>query len=111
MQGEAQAGLQGMIDFDERDLIAHAEAAGFVDIRLPPTLLAEVTTESMVDTRDWDVFLRSSPNPLSPTFGEAIDTALTQDERAQLEAVIRPQIEQGRGSTRHARAFLNARKS
>ena len=67
-----------MIDFDERDLLAHAEAAGFVDIRL--TLLAEVTTEPMRDTRDWEVFLRSSPNPLSPTFGEAIDAALTPEE-------------------------------
>ena len=108
MQGEQQAGLEGMVDFDERDLVAHAEAAGFVEIRL--TLLAEVTTEPMLETRDWEVFLRSSPNPLSPTFGEAMDAALTPDERARLEAVIRPQVEQGRGRTRIARAYLNARK-
>jgi arsenite methyltransferase len=108
MQGEQQGGLQGMVDFDERDLIAHAEAAGFVDIRL--TLLAEVTTEPMLETRDWDVFLRSSPNPLAPTFGEALDAALSPAERARLEAVIRPQVEQGLGRTRIARAYLNARK-
>src|SRR4051794_25805364 len=108
IQGEQRAGLEGMVDFDERDLVAHAEAAGFVDIRL--TLLAEVTTEPMRETRDWDVFLASSPNPLAPTFGEALDAALTPAERAQLEAVIRPQVEQGRGRTRRARAFLNARK-
>jgi hypothetical protein len=107
-QGEEASGLAGMIDFDERDLVAHAKAAGFVDIRL--TLIAEVTTRPMVETRDWDVFLRSSPNPLAPTFGESMDAALTPDERAQLEAVVRPQVEQGRGRTRMARAYLNARK-
>ena len=106
--GEQQGGLAGMIDFDERDLIAHAEAAGFVDIRL--TLLAEITTESMIETRDWDVFLRSSPNPLAPTFGEAMDAALAPDERDRLTAVLRPQVEQGRGRTRIGRAYLNARK-
>ena len=107
-RGEGQAGLAGMIDFDERDLLAHAQAAGFVDIRL--TLLAEVTTEANVQTRDWEVFLGSSPNPLSPTFGEAIDAALSPHEREQLEAVIRPQVEQGLGRTRMARVYLNARK-
>jgi hypothetical protein len=35
---------------------------------------------------------------------------LTPAEQQQLEAVIRPQIEQGRGSRRSARAFLNARR-
>ncbi len=94
-KGERQAGLQGMVDFDERDLVAHVEAAGFVEITL--TLLAEVTTEPMLETRDWEVFLRTSPNPLSPTFGEAMDAALSPEERARLEAVIRPQVEQGRG--------------
>ena len=107
-QGEQEGGLQGMVDFDERDLLAHAEAAGFVDIRL--TLLAEITNEPMIETRDWEVFLRSSPNPLCPTFGEAMDTALTPEERDRLTAVIRPQIEEGRGTTRIGRAYLNARK-
>ena len=106
--GEQQGGLAGMIDFDERDLLTHAEAAGFVDIRL--TLLAEITTEPMVETRDWDVFLRSSPNPLAPTFGEAMDAALAPDERDRLTAVLRPQVEQGRGRRRIGRAYLNARK-
>ena len=106
--GEQQGGLAGMVDFDERDLLTHAEAAGFVDIRL--TLLAEITTESMIETRDWDVFLRSSPNPLAPTFGEAMDAALAPEERARLTLVLRPQVEQGRGRTRIGRAYLNARK-
>jgi ubiquinone/menaquinone biosynthesis C-methylase UbiE len=106
--GEQQGGLAGMVDFDERDLLTHAEAAGFVDIRL--TLLAEITTESMIETRDWDIFLRSAPNPLAPTFGEAMDAALAPEERDRLTAVLRPQVEHGRGRTRIGRAYLNARK-
>lgn len=101
-------GLNPMIDFDERDLISLAEEAGFVDIRL--TLSAEVTTEPAWQTRDWTVFLASSPNPLAPTFREAMDTALTQEEAERLEAVLRPQIENGEGATRMSRAFLTARK-
>ena len=97
-----------MVDFDERDLLRLAEAAGFVDIRL--TLLAEITTEPMFETRDWGVFLDSSPNPLAPTFSEAMEAALTAEEAERLTAVLRPQIEAGRGTTRMARAFLNARR-
>jgi hypothetical protein len=58
-----------MLDFDERDLIVFAEDAGFANIRL--TLIAEVTEEPMRQTRDWEVFLNSSPNPLAPTLREA----------------------------------------
>jgi arsenite methyltransferase len=105
---EDAGGLDPMIDFDERDLVVFAEEAGFVDIRL--NLVAEVTTEPMWDTRDWQVFLDSSPNPLAPTFREAIEMALTPDEAERLAAVLRPQIEDGLGTTRMARAFLTARK-
>jgi arsenite methyltransferase len=107
---EQQAGaLDPMIDFDEYDLIALAEAVGFLDIRLD--LIVEVTTEPMWETRDWRVFLDSSPNPLAPTFREALDTALTPEEADRLTAVLRPQLERGEGTTRMARAFLAARKA
>jgi arsenite methyltransferase len=105
---EEAGGLDPMIDFDERDLVVFAEEAGFVDIRL--NLVVEVTTAPMWDTRDWQVFLDSSPNPLAPTFGEAIDMALTPEEAEQLTAVLRPQIENGLGTTRMARAFMTAKK-
>jgi len=105
---EQEGGLGPMIDFDERDLLSLAEAAGFVDLRLQ--LTAEVTTEPMWRTRDWDVFLDSSPNPLASTFREAMSAALTPDEAARLTAVLRPQVERGEGSTRLARAFLSGCK-
>jgi hypothetical protein len=77
-----------------------------VNIRL--TLIAEVTEEPMWRTRDWNVFLNSSPNPLAPTLQEAIEATLTRDETTQLANALRPQLEQGEGSTRSARAFLTA---
>lgn len=97
-----------MIDFDERDLLHLAEAAGFVDLHL--RLLAEVTERPMWTARSWDVFADSSPNPLAPTFREAMTSTLTPAEAERLTMVLRPQIEQGIGTTRMARAFLVGRK-
>lgn len=101
-------GLDAMIDFDERDLLRRAEQAGFVDLRL--TLIAEVMSTSLARTRDWDVFLDSSPNPLAPTFREAMETVLSADEIERVTAVLRPQVERGEGLSRSARAFLSGRK-
>jgi hypothetical protein len=83
-------------------------AAGFDDIQLD--LIAEVSNTAEWRPRDWDVFLDSSPNPLARTFREAMRAALTSGEQEQLTGVLRPQVEEGRGTTRSARAFLTARK-
>ena len=105
---EDAGGLDAMVDFDERDLIRLAEAAGFDDIQLE--LSAEVKKAAEWRPRDWNVFLDSSPNPLASTFREAMRAALTADEQERLTGVLRPQVEEGRGTTRFARAFLTARK-
>jgi SAM-dependent methyltransferase len=106
---DAAGGLGPMIDFDERDLLALAEGAGFVDLRLQ--LIAEVTATPADVTLDWDVMVDSSPNPLAPTLREAMESALAPEEIERLTAVLRPQVEEGRmGPARFARAFLSARK-
>lgn len=105
---EEAGGLGPMIDFDERDLVRLAEAAGFEDIQLD--LRAEVKSTAERRPRDWDVFVDSSPNPLAPTFREAMKAVLTESEQEQLTRVLRPQVEEGLGTTRFARAFLTARK-
>jgi len=102
-------GLDPMVEFDERDLVAFAERAGFEEIRL--NLVAEVTNTAWWTTRDWEVFLDSSPNPLAPTFREAMQTALARHESEQLTASLRPQVEDGHGTTRLAKAFLTAHKT
>jgi arsenite methyltransferase len=99
-------GSDPMLDFDERDLIQLAEAAGFFPIQL--VLEAEITR---TEPRAWDGFLNSSGNPNIPTLAEAMEQALTPDERDRLVAHLRPQVEQGRGEWRMASAYLVATKS
>jgi arsenite methyltransferase len=94
-----------MLDFDERDLIALAERAGFFPIRL--SLEAELTP---VDPRSWSGFLNQAGNPRIPTVGEAIGETLTADERDRFEAHVRPLVEEGRGTWRMAEALLVAVK-
>jgi SAM-dependent methyltransferase len=94
-----------MLDFDERDLFRMAEDAGFFPINL--------TLEAVVEPlkpRSWAGFLNSSDNPRIPTFGEAMEQALTGAERKQLEAHLRPLVERGGGAWRMATAHLVATK-
>jgi arsenite methyltransferase len=94
-----------MLDFDERDLVRHAEAAGFFPLRL--ALEAEIKPQ---EPRQWETLLHSSPNPKVPTLDEAMDQALTPEERAALVAELRPLVEAGRGVWRMAHAYLWAVK-
>ena len=94
-----------LLDFDERDLLEQAEAAGFFPIRL--ALEAEITPHG---PRQWETLLHSSPNPKVPTLDEAMDQALTPAERAALVAELRPLVEAGRGVWRMAHAYLWAVK-
>ena len=107
-EDEAAGVNDPMIGFDERDLLAHAERAGFDEVRLELEL--DVKPEPMWHTRDWDVFVNSSPNPLLPTLAEAMAARLAPDEIERVTAKLRPQVERGEGSTRFARCFLLARK-
>jgi arsenite methyltransferase len=103
--GAVQPESDPMLDFDERDLLHQAEAAGFFPIRL--ALEAEITPH---EARQWDTFLHSSPNPKVPTLDEAMGQALTPEERAALVAELRPLVEGGRGVWRMAHAYLWAVK-
>jgi len=94
-----------MLDFDERDLIRHAEAAGFFPIELQ--LTAEIRP---IEPRPWSSFLNSSGNPKIPTFAEAMDQALTPEERERVTEHLRPLVEEGRGVWRMAHAYLKAIK-
>jgi arsenite methyltransferase len=94
-----------MVDFDERDLLALAEHTGFFPIRLD--LRAEIEPP---EARRWETFLHSSGNPKIPTLAEAMDEALTADERERLVSVLRPAVVGGRGVWRMASAYLWADK-
>ena len=94
-----------MFDFDDRDLVDLAEAAGFECV----SLVLEVTTEPPPAT-PWDEYLDSAWNPRIPTLREVIDDVLTPEERKSYEAHMRPQVELGLGSRRTAVAYLVASK-
>jgi arsenite methyltransferase len=94
-----------MLDFDERDLVRLAEDAGFFPIELD--LHAFVRSS---EPRPWEAFVNSSGNPKIPTIGEAMDQALTPEEREQFTKHLRPLVEEGKGVWRMAHAYLSAVK-
>jgi arsenite methyltransferase len=95
-----------MLDFDERDLIKLAEGAGFFPVELE--LHAVVRP---VEPRPWEAFLHSSGNPKIPTIAEAMDQALTPEERERFSDHLRALVEEGKGVWRMAHAYLRAEKS
>lgn len=94
-----------MLDFDERDLVALAEEAGFFPIELEFT--AEIKS---MEPRPWEPFLNSSGNPRIPTIAEAIEQALTPAEQKRFVEYLRPLVEQGEGIWRTGHAYLRAAK-
>jgi arsenite methyltransferase len=96
-----------MVDFDERDLLALAHAAGFSEVNLE--YRAEVAVRR--NESSWEEWLRRSPNPLLPTLGEILAEALTLQERASLAEHIEARRREPDGLTlaRSAVAYLTAR--
>lgn len=106
LEREERPRIMAMMDFDERDLVALAEHTGFDTIHL----------DYMVDVKptqpqDWDRFLRTAGNPLSPTMEEALTAALDPADRERFTRHLRPLVEAGAGTDRRAFAYLSARKS
>lgn len=94
-----------MLDFDERDLLELAEQAGFHPVYLQ--LDAEIRSS---EPMEWEAFMNRAGNPRIPTIAEAMNQALSADERDELVAHLRPLVEEGRGTWRMATAFVHAVK-
>lgn len=99
-------GVDPMIDFDDRDLVRHARNAGFPEIDLE----LRVSVKAQQQPIPWEQFLRTSGNPLVPTFGDALDRSLSQQEAAEFTSYLRPLVETGAGLERRAVAYLTAVK-
>jgi arsenite methyltransferase len=97
-------GADPMIDFDERDLLRHAEHAGFPEISLD----LEVTVANARQPVPWERFLRISGNPLVPPVGEALNRTLTPEEITEFTTYLKPLVESGTGQERRAFAYLTA---
>jgi len=96
-----------MLNFDEHDLIAFAEKAGFREIHLE--LQAEV--KPPIETTNWETFIRTAGNPKIPTLAEAISQTLNADEAEKFVTHLRPLVEARQGTARSALAYLWAVKS
>ncbi|HSB02308.1 MAG TPA: methyltransferase domain-containing protein [Anaerolineales bacterium] len=94
-----------MLDFNERDLVAYAEKAGFSEIHLE--LQIEIRP---VESLNWSAYLHMAGNPKIPTLEEAIQQALTPAEAEDFKNHLRPLVEAGQGIRRFALAYLWAVK-
>lgn len=99
-------GEDPMLDFDDRDLLRHAEQAGFAEIDLE----LRVTVKSQTQPIRWEQGLRMSGNPLVPTLGEALDRTLSPKEITEFTAYLKPLVESGTSRRRLAVAYLAAAK-
>jgi arsenite methyltransferase len=99
-------GADPMVDFDDRDLVRHARDAGFSEISLE----LRVSVKNRKDPVPWERFLRTSGNPLQPTFREAVQQVLSAQEADELARHLRPLVESGTGRERTALAYLTAVK-
>lgn len=99
-------GVDPMLDFDDRDLVAHAVDAGFpaVDLEL------RVGVTSAKKPVPWERFLRMSGNPLMPPLAEALGQVLAPGEFTEFTDWLRPLVEAGKGRERRAMAYLTAAK-
>ena len=94
-----------MLDFDERDLVELADAAGF----FPVALDLEVRIVPL-DATPWERFANTPGNPNVPSLAEAMAQALTPAERRRVVERLRPLVERGEGVGRSATAYLRATK-
>ena len=94
-----------MTDFDERDLVSHAEKAGFSEIHLE--LQIDVKPH---ENADWSAFLHTAGNPKIPTLEEAMQEVLTAAEVERFKNHLRPLVEARQGVRRFAVAYLWAVK-
>jgi arsenite methyltransferase len=98
-----------MLNFDERDLFDLAESAGFAEVHLNHEA-SLVTGDAYFEVTDWNVFLSSAGNPRIPTLEEAMDEALSPEEKERFTAHLRPLVENARRRGTSAHAYLWAVK-
>ena len=99
-----------MLDFDERDLLELAHAAGFE--RADVLLEARIERGCLwgQEPPPLEQLLRTAPNPNAPTFAEVLDAELHEEERERFLAYVRPRYEAGEMVGRSAVAYLRAHK-
>jgi arsenite methyltransferase len=103
----AGPGTAPMMDFDDRDLVHLAEAAGFERIHLECHI--DIEPGSLMRATSLDALLDAAPNPLAPTVRESITAALTDAEQDRFLAHLERAVAEGEATRRSAVAYLAAR--
>jgi SAM-dependent methyltransferase len=98
-----------ILDYDERDLLAAAEAAGFTELSLTYEAQVGVDVRFQLASIPIGDMLGIAPNPTSPTYGELLDRALEPAERDRLVAHLAAQPPERR-LARLAVAYLSGRR-
>lgn len=88
------------IDFDAQDLFALGMKAGFKDVEAELSAQRHIVTQS----EDWEMYLNSTPNPLARTLREAMEEALTSEERQRFTEHLKQKVE----SETESREILDA---
>ncbi len=102
----ARRGENPMTDFDERDLLTWAAEAGFDGIEVDYRAQLDVPAEPI---GDWAARKEVAPNPLAPTYGEAMAMALTEQERDRVDTRMTTIAQAGAATRRTmATAYLRA---
>lgn len=106
--GLSEPASAAMLDFDDRDLVALAEAAGFGRIHME--LHVDVEAGASMGAISIEALLDSAPNPLAPTARESIAAALTEPEQERFVAHLARAVDAGERLRRSAVAYLVASK-
>jgi len=93
-----------MVNFDERDLLAFAEAAGFGEVHMDYHVDVDREPAHMT----WSTLLGHAPNPLVPPLRDVLDEALTEAERDALSQRLQEELIRGSTRRRFATAYLTA---
>ncbi len=102
----AYADAPALVGFDERHLLLAARAAGFTALEVDYRTEWDVPVPTPAD---WEARLHTAPNPLAPTYAEAVTAALTPAERDELYGFLRDQVAAGAPAVRTtAGAYLRA---
>lgn len=99
-----------MYDFDERDLLRCAEGAGFVDVHLDFRAAVARGNQPGWGDKAWSILAEAPPNPLVPSVEEVSKRVLPPEGSERLLTHLRPLVESGRRTRRHASAYPWATK-
>jgi arsenite methyltransferase len=102
------AALHGSFDLFERHLLLCVRAAGFTAIELDYHVEWDVPQPP---PQDWEALLHTAPNPLAPTYAEAMAATLTGAESDTLREHLHRLVEAQTPARRTmATAYLSARR-